>query len=111
MKFTFKINDKLSTEIEAGDQRAMFEQLAEIQEIFGINACGKCGCTDIKFIVRVDKEQNKYYELHCINPKCRARFAFGCNKKGNALFPKRKDKEGNWLPNSGWDVYTPPAKN
>jgi hypothetical protein len=23
-------------------------------------------------------------------------------KKGGGLFPKRKDKDGNWLPDRGW---------
>jgi hypothetical protein len=108
MKFTFKISDKLTAELEANEQRPMFEQLAELEEIFGIKCCGKCKSTDIKFVVREDKEENKYYELQCT--KCRARFAFGCNKKGNSLFPKRKDKDGKWLPNDGWEVYVPQAK-
>jgi hypothetical protein len=28
-------------------------------------------------------------------------------KKGGRLFPKRKDKEGNWLPDGGWVKWNP----
>ena len=31
-------------------------------------------------------------------------------KKGGRLFPKRKDKEGNWLPDGGWVKWNPDTK-
>jgi hypothetical protein len=52
-------------------------------------------------------DQGKYYELWCQNPDCRAKLGFGQHKTGDTLFPKRKDKEGNWLSDNGWVVYVP----
>jgi DNA-directed RNA polymerase subunit RPC12/RpoP len=108
MKFVFKISEKLTVELEATEQRPLFEQLADIQEVFGIDRCGKCKSEHIKFVVRTDQDDNKYYELRCND--CRARLAFGCTKKLNALFPKRKDADGKWLPNDGWTVYQKPTE-
>ena len=55
-------------------------------------------------MVRVTKDSNgrdcKYYELRCAD--CGAKLAFGCNQDGQNLFPKLKDKDGNYLPNGGW---------
>lgn len=88
----------------SGDKMVeVFKELADLQEIFSNDQCGKCKNKELKFIVRSDKDENEYYELHCGNSKCRARFAFGQMKgKEGKLFPKRKDKEGNWLPDGGW---------
>lgn len=56
--------------------------------------------------VEKDGEKNTYYEL--IDNKTRARLSLGQFKekgKSGLLFPKRKDKEKNWLPNQGWVVW------
>ena len=41
---------------------------------------------------------------------CGAKLAFGANKKGGGLFPKRKDADGNWLPDGGWQKWNPKTK-
>jgi hypothetical protein len=46
-----------------------------------------------------------YYELRCAD--CGARLSFGSMKKGGGLFPRRKDSEGNWLPDRGWVKWNP----
>jgi uncharacterized paraquat-inducible protein A len=109
MKVIAKVSPLLTVELEAKDQRDLFEQLYSTQEVFGIDKCGKCGCTDIKYIVRTNKDEDKFYELRC--PKCKAKLEFGCHKKGNSLFPKKKSDDGKYLPNNGWTVYVPPAKS
>lgn len=103
MKAHLLVNPKLRFEVEAKDQKDMFGQLAEIEEIFSEGKCRKCGKTNIKFIKRTI-EDNDYYELQCKD--CYAKLAFGAHKKGNTLFPKRKDADGNWLPNGGWTIWT-----
>ena len=85
--------------VEGKDQKEIFEQLSEMQEVFGQSKCGKCGKEHLKFQVR-EVEGNKFYEQICLG--CFARLGFGSHKKGNSLFPKRKDNEGNYLPDSGW---------
>ena len=97
---------QFSFEIQEDSMKEVFKNLAKLDEIFGNDVCGKCGGTDIKFVVR-NVDDNDYYELHCKDIKCRAKLAFGQHKKGGTIFPKRKDKEedGKYLPNNGWTVY------
>jgi PHP family Zn ribbon phosphoesterase len=104
MKVTYKVNDKLTFELESEGQKQLFEDLGNIQEIFGEAECGKCQSNEIRYRVR-DVEENKYYELKC--SKCGARFSFGQHKKGGTLFPQKKDKENNWLPDNGWVKWNP----
>ena len=98
MKVTYT-SGKISVEIEADTQIELFQRLANFQEIFAETKCGKCDSENIRFQVR-NVDDNLYYELRCVD--CGAKLAFGVMKKGGRLFPKRKDKEGNWLPDNGW---------
>ena len=98
MKATYT-SGKISVEIEFETQIELFQKLSNFQEIFEETTCGKCGSDNIKFQVR-HVADNLYYELRCAD--CGAKLAFGVMKKGGRLFPKRKDKEGNWLPDNGW---------
>tara|TARA_R110002110_G_scaffold140581_2_gene327975 strand:+ start:913 stop:1242 length:330 start_codon:yes stop_codon:yes gene_type:complete len=95
---------KISIEIEADTQVELFQQLANFQEIFSESSCGKCGNDNVRFQVR-NVDDNLYYEARC--PSCGAKLAFGVMKKGGRLFPKRKDKEGGWLPDGGWVKWNP----
>lgn len=106
MKLNYKINDKLSVEIEGAGQKEIFKELAVLQEVFGENTCGMCSSTSIKFMSR-NVDDNDYYELRCSD--CGAILAFGQHKKGNTLFPKRKDDQGNYLPNKGWHKWQKPS--
>jgi|TARA_R110000765_G_scaffold121857_4_gene218218 DNA-directed RNA polymerase subunit RPC12/RpoP len=95
---------KISAEIEADTQIDLFQKLANFQEIFAENKCAKCGSDNIRFQVR-NVEENLYYEAKCSG--CGAKLAFGVMKKGGRLFPKRKDKDGGWLPDGGWVKWNP----
>lgn len=103
MKSQIKVTGKLIVELEADDQRAMFEELASVQEVFGEGKCGKCKSEDVHFVVRTDKDDNKYYEMLCQN--CRAKLMYGCMKKGGKLFSKKK-LDDKWLPDHGWVKYS-----
>ena len=72
--------------------------------VFEENVCGKCGSENVKLVVR-NVDDNFYYEVRCLG--CGARLSFGSHKKGGGLFPKRKDGEGNWLPDHGWVKWNP----
>jgi len=102
MKVTYKANDKLTFELEGSGQKEIFKELALIQEIFSEEKCALCKSSNLKFIVR-NVDGNDYYELRCAD--CGAILAFGQHKKGGTLFPKRKDDNGNYLPNKGWHKY------
>lgn len=100
---------RLAFEITGEKVKDVFREIAHVQEIFDAEQkCGICGSPDIRFLAR-QVEEYDFYELACMRDGCRARFAFGQNKKGGALFPKRKDEDGNWLPNGGWSKYEKPG--
>lgn len=114
LKAQVKITPKVFVEATGDTHVALFEQLASMQEVFGaFHMCGKCNGDELRFVVRTDKDDNKYYELHCQN--CFARLVFGANKgdKLGCLYPKRKENAkqsimggklgaGAWLPDKGW---------
>ena len=95
---------RMSVEFQVDTQTDLFQQLAFFQEVFGETACGKCGSENLRFVVR-NVDDNLYFEIRCMD--CGARLAFGSHKKGGGLFPKRKDAEGNWLPDNGWVKWNP----
>jgi hypothetical protein len=98
-------NGRITFEIEGGNQKELFEGVANLQEIFEADStCGLCHKPNLKFRVR-EVQNNKYYELHCAD--CGAQFQFGQHKTKPTLFPKRKDKDDKWLPNRGWSKYQP----
>ena len=97
-------NGRITVEFEGDTQKSIFEQIGKFQEVFEQAQCGKCGSENLRFQVR-NVDDNLYYELKCVD--CGAKLAFGVMKKGGRLFPKRKDKEGNWLPDGGWVKWNP----
>lgn len=110
MKITYSSkNGRLAAEIEGKSQKDLFHQISAFQEVFEETKCGACGGEELRFVVR-NVEDNDFYELHCLNSQCRARLAFGQHKKGDSLFPSRKDKEGKWLPKNGWTKWNPETK-
>jgi DNA-directed RNA polymerase subunit RPC12/RpoP len=105
MKITYTTkNNRISAEFEGDSPKDLFASIGRFQEVFEEDICGKCGHDHVKFVVRT-VDDNHYHELRCSN--CGARLSFGANKKGGGLFPKRKDSEGNYLPDSGWVKWNP----
>jgi len=107
MKVNYNLS-KLSVEFDGETVRDVWKQIAVFQEVFGESACGKCGSENLRFVVR-ENEGNEYYELRCID--CNAKLQFGANKQGGGLFPRRKDADGNWIDNSGWQKWNPTTKS
>jgi hypothetical protein len=94
--FKFIVDEKTEKEV--------FEKISVIQEVFGQEKCGLCESRNIKYVVR-EAEDNKFFEVQCQEFSCRAKMAFGQHKKGNTLFPRRKDGDGNYIPNNGWEKW------
>jgi hypothetical protein len=105
MKVSYTTADnRITVEVEGKDNKDVFAQLAVFQEIYETRQCGACDSPRVKFLVR-EVQGNTYYEMRCAD--CGATLAFGQKKADGSLFPKRKDKEGNWLPNGGWVKWQP----
>jgi len=105
MKLSYaNTNRRITAELEGDSPKDLFSQLSKFQEVFDQCYCGKCKSENIRFVERV-VEDNAFYELRCSD--CYAKLAFGSNKKGGGLFPKRKDAEGKWLDNNGWTTWSP----
>ena len=102
MKVIYRVNNNLSFELDGSGQKDMFEQLAMVQEIFGQDVCGKCKSENLVYRIR-ENDGNKFYELMC--KKCFAVLSFGQHKIGGTLFPSKKDKGGDWLPDNGWTKW------
>ena len=107
----------LTFQIEGANQKDMFKQIAACQEVFSEECCGLCQGTDLRYVVR-EVDGNDFPELHCLNPQCRAKLAFGQSKqKPGVLFPIRKlvesgpeagkphRKTGNLGKHNGWTKY------
>lgn len=106
MEVTKKVGS-LTITFEGETQKDIVKQLSSLEEVFGESVCGKCGSENLRWVVR-ENDGNEYYELRCLD--CGAKLAFGVNKKGGGLFPKRKDGEGNWLPDKGWTKWNNKTK-
>jgi hypothetical protein len=114
LKAHYRVKPELMFELEAKEQKDIFRQVAEIQEVFSEKCCGLCGDTNLKFTVR-NVEDNEFYEMRCTKPGCFGKLAYGQNKKGGTIYPIRKLKNG--VPaktddvepfdfkTNGWHVY------
>lgn len=109
MQLHFTTHDKrISMTFDGSSETDLFDKISKFQEVFDNNQCGKCGNTNIKFVIRTAEYEKdgktktaRYHELRC--RKCGAKLEFGVHQDtGNTMYPKRKDKDGKYLPDSGW---------
>lgn len=117
MKLERWISPRTCVTVEGSEHLAIFKALTAAQEAFGERACGKCQSEDIEYVVREatdkkGKEEYEYPEMHCKNPKCRAKLTYG-QAKDKTFFPIRfkrtgkeydKDENGKLIPKgtNGW---------
>jgi len=102
MKLTYRIDDRVTIEVEGDTQVDVFEQLARATEVFGDNTCkarinGEIRTSDqVKFVVRENKDGDKFYEKVCTDWDAKLvgfKKSFGCHKKGGGLFPKEMPEQ------------------
>ena len=98
MKITHK-TDRMDITVEGVDVKTCFDELACAMEVLGETRCGACDCTDIRFQTR-EAKGFQFREAQC--RECGCALAFGQRKADGALYPRRKDEDGNWLDNRGW---------
>lgn len=106
MKLNYNTEDgRMHIELAGENVKDLFERLSEFQEVFEADTeCGCCHVKSVRFLAR-KVDDYKFYELSC--RACGARMGFGQAKQGGGLFPKRKDEDGEWLPNRGWAKFQP----
>ena len=109
MKAHYKTkNGRITFEVEGELIKDIFEKIAQLQDIFeSEQECGLCGSDSTRLVAR-ENDGHKYHELRCLD--CGGQFSFGQLRNGGDLFPRRKDKDGNWLPDHGWSKYDAKAK-
>lgn len=103
MKVVYQVGST-TVEVEGKDAKECFTQLSAALEVFRHTQCGACGSTEVVPQVR-ERDGNHYYELRCT--ACRAELGFGQKKADGSLYPRRKDKNGQWLDNNGWTRWQP----
>lgn len=96
-------NKRLTLEAE-GDVKEVFKQLAVFDEVFNNGECPVTNSTNIAFRCR-EIDGNTFYEVY--DKESGYALSFGQTKQGGKLFPRKKDKDGNWLANGGWVKYEP----
>ena len=97
MRLTYR-GSQFTLEVEVGSLKEALACLSEFGGVIGQSVCGACGSDRVRYVVR-EAQSYTFYECACCD--CSARLSFGQTKDGR-LYPRRKDKDGNWLPNNGW---------
>jgi len=91
VKMKYTTPDKQFTfELEARDNKELLEQLSALQDIFEQPRCTNCGKRNFRYLVR-EVEGDKYYEIQCKD--CGFKLQLSQSKKGNALYPRRKNQK------------------
>lgn len=102
MKIRYK-TDRIEVEVEGKDTKDCFSQLAGAVEVFGIGVCGECDSTNTYPVTRENKG-NHFYEVRCAD--CGCSLSFGQRKIDGALYPRRRDADGNAIGSSGWTKWS-----
>lgn len=103
MKVRYK-TAKCEVEVEGGDTKECFKELAGAIEVFANAVCGSCDSERTVPCVR-ENAGNHFYEIRCLD--CGSALSFGQRRQDGSLFPRRKDKEGSYLPGNGWTKWAP----
>ena len=90
-------------EVEASNVKEAMQGIGEYAEVFKEDTCQCCQSTNVIPIHR-NAQGYDFYEMVCCD--CGAKLSYGQTREGGRLFPKRSDKDGNYLPNMGWHKYS-----
>lgn len=112
MQIIYRPDATLQFTIDSPDFQGAIAQIGKIQEIFVGHSCGYCGGRDLKYRVRTTKDQQKYYELVCQNPKCGAFLWIHEHKKdqGSGVYTTaytEGDDGKRDYSKRGWDKWAP----
>jgi hypothetical protein len=91
-----------TVEVEGASSEELFDNMAEMSELLSCGShCGKSGATDTIMRKRTSGDY-VFYEWYCVSSG--AALALGRTKAGG-FFPKKKSKEGDYLPDNGWQTW------
>jgi hypothetical protein len=101
---------RMTVEIEGETQAEVWRQLASFQEVFEDNTVKRDGEVDdcIRYVVRTVGDDEYFEKQYCGNNSklFGVKKSYGQMKKEKGrLFPKNKDKDGNYYQNNGWVKY------
>ena len=105
MKVTQTLENGITIHAEGENTLEVFEQLAELTEVFGEPNATKNGET-ASYIFRVRTVgTDKFYEL--FSHKLKAKLVYGCSKEGKKLYPKRMktDSKGKAIRENDKAIY------
>jgi Zn ribbon nucleic-acid-binding protein len=102
MKIRWK-TDRIEIEVDGADTKDCFAELAGAIEVFGVSTCGACDSTNTVPVTRENKG-NHFYEVRCVD--CGCSIGFGQRKSDGALYPRRKDQDGNLIGTNGWSKWS-----
>jgi len=111
MKVSYTTRDgRMTFELEGDTQAELWRQIASVQEVFECGTLNKFDkvSDEVVYTTRFDADENENFELRYAGTDPElwgVKKAFGQKKKGGILFPKRKNKEGEYLPDNGWVKY------
>ena len=106
MKAIYQVTSQLKFEIEAENIKGIFEDLYNINNVFGNSVCGKCKSTDIKPLVQKDGKGRRYFKLECC--KCHSQLKMGQHDgDSQTLFPRfTRHETKEVIPNNGWEKWS-----
>ena len=102
MKIRYK-TERIEVEVEGKDTKDCFTQLAGAVEVFGVSVCGGCDSTNTYPVTRENKG-NHFFEQKCTD--CGSSLSFGQRKIDGALYPRRRDADGNTIGTNGWSKWS-----
>lgn len=105
MQIERRLNATTVVRVTGETEKDVFEALIAAEQVFGEQVCGACKTAGAKLRKKQVREYT-FYEAVCQNQNCKAVLTFFCGKDGK-MFPNRKDKNKEWLPNNGWVIFKP----
>lgn len=93
---------RLVVKVEGQLFSAIIRGISEVEEVLRNDKCGCCESVNVRPNYRRSGNYD-FYEMLCQD--CGAALGLGVRQSDQRLFPRRKDEDGNLLPNGGWKKW------
>jgi hypothetical protein len=110
MQVTYKTADgRLTFTFDATNDKEVFARIGSIQELYEDGTVEIDGEevpeTDVRYRCRTVGKFSFPEKFYKGNNAALRGYYKAYSEGENGLYPKRKDKDGNWLPNGGWTKW------